>query len=72
MRQPRAVVAARDGDLDHATTLGHRALEAGRRSLPSLLMVSGELATTLTHRFPTEPATRDYLDALRSVRQRTR
>ncbi|WP_026453709.1 beta/alpha barrel domain-containing protein [Saccharomonospora iraqiensis] len=71
-RLTRAVVAARDGDLDHATTLGHRALEAGRRSLPSLLMVSGELATTLTHRFPTEPSTRDYLDALRSVRQSTR
>ncbi|MGL4340321.1 MAG: hypothetical protein ACRCSP_07870 [Rhodoglobus sp.] len=38
------VVAAREGDLDEALTLGHQALAGARRSLPSLLMVGGELA----------------------------
>jgi hypothetical protein len=38
-----AVVAARHGDLDEATSLGIEALRDGRQSRPSLLMVAGEL-----------------------------
>ncbi|OLF12875.1 hypothetical protein BLA60_06320 [Actinophytocola xinjiangensis] len=38
-----AVIAARQGDLDEATSLGLEALREGRRSRPSLLMVAGEL-----------------------------
>jgi DNA-binding XRE family transcriptional regulator len=38
-----AVVAARQGDVDEATSLGMQALQGGRQSRPSLLMVAGEL-----------------------------
>lgn len=38
-----AVIAAREGDVDEAALLGVRALQEGRHSRPSLLMVAGEL-----------------------------
>ncbi|RZQ65112.1 helix-turn-helix domain-containing protein [Amycolatopsis suaedae] len=38
-----AVIAARRGDLEEATALGLQALQSGRQSRPSLLMVSTEL-----------------------------
>jgi transcriptional regulator with XRE-family HTH domain len=38
-----AVIAARQGDVDEASSLGVSALQDGRRSRPSLLMVAGEL-----------------------------
>lgn len=42
-----AVVAARQGDVEQATALGMQALQSGRRSRPSLLMVATELAHEL-------------------------
>lgn len=42
-----AVIAARRGDAEEATTLGLQALQHGRQSRPSLLMVAGELSTEL-------------------------
>lgn len=38
-----AVVAARQNDIDEATSLGIQALQGDRKSRPSLLMVAGEL-----------------------------
>lgn len=42
-----AVIAARRGDAEEATALGLQALQHGRKSRPSLLMVAGELSTEL-------------------------
>ncbi|MCK2240191.1 MULTISPECIES: bacterial transcriptional activator domain-containing protein [unclassified Crossiella] len=42
-----AVVAARQGDVDEATSLGIQALQGGRQSRPSLLMVAGEVQEEL-------------------------
>jgi hypothetical protein len=63
-----AVVAARRGDLEQATTLGLTALRGTRKSLPSLLMVAGELDVELERRYPKEPTTTEFRDALRLVR----
>ncbi len=63
-----AVVAARRGDLEQATTLGLAALRGPRKSLPSLMMVAGELDVELDRRFPNEQATAEFRDALRLVR----
>ncbi len=63
-----AVVAARRGDLEQATTLGLNALRGPRKSLPSLLMVAGELDVELDRRYPNEAATTEFRDALRMVR----
>ncbi len=62
-----AVVAARRGDLERATTLGLEALRGPRKSLPSLLMVAGELDVELDRRYPNEPATAGFREALRRV-----
>jgi hypothetical protein len=62
------VVAARQGDLEHAVHLGERAISGGRQSMPSLLMVSAELEAELTRNFPREPDTADYTDHLRVLR----
>jgi hypothetical protein len=62
------VVAARKDELELATTTGLSALTASRQSLPSLLMVAGELDGELNQRFPDEPATADFHEALRSLR----
>ncbi len=62
------VVAARRGDLEQATSLGLSALHGSRKSLPSLLMVAGELDVELDRRYPKEPATSEFRDALRLVR----
>jgi hypothetical protein len=42
-----AVAAARQDDLEQAASLGRTALTASRQSLPSLLMVAGELDSEL-------------------------
>lgn len=42
-----AVVAARQGDIDEAASLGMQALQGDRQSRPSLLMVAGELNNEL-------------------------
>jgi tetratricopeptide (TPR) repeat protein len=61
------VLAARSGDLDQAVDYGRQALAGERKSLPSLLMVSRELADLLSARYPDAPRTADYLDELRSL-----
>lgn len=63
------VVAGRQGDVDEAVMLGQKALRGPRHSLPSLLMVSGELGILMAERFPKQPLARDYLDQLRELRQ---
>lgn len=62
-----AAVAARTGDLKQAVATGVGALAAGRKSLPSLLMVAGELDVELHRRFPGESAADDFRDALREI-----
>ena len=54
------VQAARTGHLEEAFATGERAVRTTRRSLPSLLMVAGELASVLHERYPEAAATRDY------------
>jgi hypothetical protein len=44
-----------------------RVLTESRRSLPSLAMVSRDLAGVLKDRYPGEQATENYLDQLRTV-----
>jgi hypothetical protein len=61
------VVRAREGDLEGAVSLGMRALEGDRKSLPSLLMVSRDLTKVLNDRYPGETQTQDYLDQLTSL-----
>ncbi|WBC02669.1 hypothetical protein [Micromonospora sp. WMMA1976] len=61
------VVAARSGDLDQAVSYGRRALNGDRKSLPSLLMCSKELATLLRERYPKEPEAVSYLDEVRAL-----
>jgi transcriptional regulator with XRE-family HTH domain len=51
-----AVIAARRGDVDEASTLGIEALQDGRTSRPSLLMVAGELEEELRTYGPTAGA----------------
>ncbi|MEU4215883.1 hypothetical protein [Actinoplanes sp. NPDC026623] len=62
-----AAVAARAGDLDQAVTTGVGALGAGRKSLPSLLMVARQLDVELHRRSPNESAADDFCEALREV-----
>lgn len=61
------VVAARAGDLEQAVSYGRRALQGDRKSLPSLLMCSKELATVLRERYPKEPDAVSYLDEVRAL-----
>ncbi|MCM0675096.1 XRE family transcriptional regulator [Micromonospora phytophila] len=61
------VVAARSGDVERAVSYGRRALEGDRKSLPSLLMCSKELATLLRERYPHEPEAVSYLDEVRAL-----
>jgi hypothetical protein len=61
------VVAARQGHLEQAVHCGEPALNAQRRSLPSLIMVSRDLTRVLRDRYASEPATRTYLDQLEAI-----
>jgi len=63
-----ATIASRNGELEQAVDLGQQALNGGRRSLPSLLMVAGELDAELQRRYPDEVGTELFREALRSVR----
>jgi hypothetical protein len=54
------VVAARSGDLDLALSEGSAALEAARRSLPSLLMLSRELSGAVRSRSADFPRLHDF------------
>jgi tetratricopeptide (TPR) repeat protein len=60
------VAAARAGDLEKAVSLGAEAFKADRRSLPSLLMVGGELDAELWRRYPREPSTVEFRAILRA------
>jgi hypothetical protein len=59
---------ARQGNLEQATSLGHAALTASRQSLPSLLMVAGELDSELERRFPNESETESFREFFRELR----
>ncbi|MEC4016652.1 helix-turn-helix transcriptional regulator [Streptomyces sp. H27-D2] len=54
------VTAARSGELEEAVAIGARALETSRRSLPSLLLVAGELTAELDRRYPREAVARQF------------
>jgi hypothetical protein len=62
------VISAREGELEQALDYGRRAIAGERLSVPSLLMVSGELATIVSDRYPTDSAATDYLDQLKHLR----
>lgn len=66
-RITQGVVAARHGDLEQAVTYGRKALTGDRRSLPSLLMVSGELTRILTDQYEREPETAEFLDEIHAI-----
>lgn len=59
------VTAARRGDLDSAVEYGALALNKGRVSGPSLLMVGSELDNVLQARYPKSQQSDDFHDALR-------
>lgn len=55
-----AVAAARAGELEEAVTVADRALKAPRKSLPSLLLVAGELNDVLSQQYPNESLTQEF------------
>ncbi|MGP4047103.1 hypothetical protein [Streptomyces sp. 2A115] len=61
------VTAAREGDLEQALTMGARALEGDRQSVPSLIMTRRELAAEMRRRYAAEPAAQDYLNRLHTL-----
>ena len=63
------VVAARGGEPDQALDYGHQALTRNRLSLPSLSMVSRELAAIIAERYPGHPEATSYLDQLKQLRR---
>jgi hypothetical protein len=63
-----AVTAARQGELEHAISLGRAAFGASRKSIPTLLMVAGELDAELEQRFASEPETAEFRELLRALR----
>jgi tetratricopeptide (TPR) repeat protein len=65
-----AVIAARQGDLESAIGYGQRAPAGQRLSVPSLLMVSGEVGTLVSERYGSHSGAVDYLDHLRQLRDR--
>jgi hypothetical protein len=65
------VIAARSGALERALTYGHQALSIGRRSQPSLLMVSAELDEILQNSYPENDEVRAFHEALRYAVQAT-
>lgn len=61
------VVSAREGDVEQAVALGRSAISGERKSLPSLLMVSGELRNILTEKYPSEPQAAGFLEELQGL-----
>ncbi|HWG99963.1 MAG TPA: helix-turn-helix transcriptional regulator [Pilimelia sp.] len=61
------VVAARARDVEAAVAHGRRAITGARRSLPSLLLHTEELAQVLRRSFGEAPAVAEYLDELRHL-----
>lgn len=64
------VVAAREGDLEEALMHGRRALAVDRKSLPSLALVSQDLATTLSQRYEGEIEANTYIEQLHTIQGR--
>lgn len=64
------VAAAREGELEEAILHGEMALAGDRKSMPSLLMVSRDLAMVIGRKFGDEPEAVSYLDHLNSLSQR--
>ncbi|GAA1234869.1 hypothetical protein GCM10009676_18360 [Prauserella halophila] len=62
-----AVIAARRGDVEEANALGIRALQHGRKSRPSLLMVAGEVSAELDTYGATAGA--DFREVLNEIRR---
>ncbi len=58
------VIAARNGALEEALGYGYKALSIGRRSQPSLLMVSTELDQALQKHYPDNDEVRTFHEAL--------
>jgi transcriptional regulator with XRE-family HTH domain len=62
-----AIVAAREGDLEQAVTLGMAGLHGARQSKPHLIMVAAELEQELRERFAGEALAEDFREAVRTV-----
>lgn len=62
-----AVTSARQGDVEQAVSYGERALSGDRQSLPSLLLVSRELANVLQRDYADTQEAQGYLDHLNSL-----
>jgi tetratricopeptide (TPR) repeat protein len=62
------VISAREGDLEQALGYGRQAIAGDRLSLPSLLMLSSELAAIVGERYAGDAEATDYLDQLRHLR----
>lgn len=60
-------VAARAGELELALDVALTAFRARRRSLPSLLMVAGEVGNELRRRDPSGRPAAEFIEAVRSV-----
>jgi tetratricopeptide (TPR) repeat protein len=63
------VAAARMGEIEEAIGMGAKALEADRKSLPSLLLVADELDRELRARYPREAATRDFHEQIMTIKR---
>jgi hypothetical protein len=61
------VVAARQGDMEEALNYGELALGGERKSVPSLLMASRDLAKALNDRYSAEAGTQQYVQQLRTL-----
>ena len=66
-RMTLGVVAARQGDLDGAITHGRQALAGDRKSVPSLVLVSRDLAETLQRDYANEAQVQEYLEELHGL-----
>jgi hypothetical protein len=62
-----AVVSVREGDLEGAVEAGTAALDIPRQSIPSLLMVSGDLVAELHQRFDNAPGASEYLERIETL-----
>jgi tetratricopeptide (TPR) repeat protein len=63
------VAAAREGELEEAISRGQQALSGDRKSLPSLAMVSQDLATILADRYNGEPDADAYINQIRDIQR---
>ena len=61
------VVSVRAGNVEEAVAFGRQAVTGERKSLPSLLMISRELATALRNRHSDNTDASSYLDELRAI-----